>query len=120
MLNKTLNNGVYPRQWKTANVIGIQKPNTDSSLIDNLRPICLLPVPAKIVDKILLKRMTEFGEQKDLIPTNSFGFQKGKSINDLFVQLLEQIEISKKFKNKCLILKLDIKKPLIMWIKILL
>lgn len=110
LLNKIWKDGRYPTQWKIANVIGIPKPQTDSSNIDNLRPISLLPVPSKILDKMILGKMSKFAEENRIIPMNSFGFQRGKSINDLFVQLLEKIEMSKKSREKCVILKLDIKK----------
>lgn len=110
LLNKEWCEGNYPDNWKVAKVIGIPKPNTDHSKIENLRPISLLSVPAKITDKMVLKRMQNFAEENNIIPDFSFGFKQGKSINDLFVHLLERIEQKRMLKNKIILIKLDISK----------
>lgn len=110
LLNLEWGKGIYPDSWKTIKIIGIPKPNTDTSNFKNLRPISLLPVPAKILDKMILNKMKNHADEYQLIPENSFGFKKGKSINDLFVNMLESIERNKHSKLKNLIIKLDIKK----------
>lgn len=110
MINVEWTNGNYMEEWKTAKVIGIPKQNCDSSKFENLRPISLLPIPAKILDKLVLNKMLCFAERENCIPQNSFGFNRGKSINDLYVNLIEQIENNKKQRKKSVIIKLDIKK----------
>jgi len=40
------------------------------------RPISLLPILSKILEKILLQRLTPIIEESKLIPSNQFGFRK--------------------------------------------
>ena len=44
--------GIFPSQWKEANVTPVHKKN-DKQLISNYRPISLLPVLAKIFEKLI-------------------------------------------------------------------
>ena len=48
-----VNIGIFPDQWKLANVTPIHKKN-DKQLIPNYRPISLLPICSKIFEKIYL------------------------------------------------------------------
>lgn len=88
-------------------LLGSQQ-NSNQSNLDNLRPISLLPIPAKTLDKMILERMRKIAYDKKIISENSFGFNRGKSINEMFVQLLQQIEENKKSKTRSIIIKLDI------------
>ena len=44
--------GIFPDQWKLANVSPIHKKN-DKQLVSNYRPISLLPICSKILEKII-------------------------------------------------------------------
>lgn len=110
LLNSEFRNETYPEIWKLAKIIGIPKQNTNIDRYENLRPISLLSIPAKILDKMILNRMTTIANNCNLVPANSFGFIRGRSINELFVNVLQQIEENKKTKMKSIIIKLDIHK----------
>lgn len=110
LLNIEWRKEIYPDTWKNAKIIGIPKQNTTSDRYENLRPISLLSIPSKIMDKMILNRMMSISQNNNLIPPNSFGFIRGRSINELFVNLMSQIEKNKKLKMKNLIIKLDIHK----------
>lgn len=59
LLNLCVENGVFPRKWKQALVVPIPKGKS-SKLVTNIRPISLLPVTGKILEKIMLSRMQEY------------------------------------------------------------
>ena len=52
ILNNFLNRGVFPDQWKKANVTPIHKKGKKNDL-KNYRPISVLPLCGKIFEKIL-------------------------------------------------------------------
>ena len=54
IFNNILATGIYPDQWKMANVTPIHKKD-NKQVINNYRPISLLPIFAKIVGKLYLR-----------------------------------------------------------------
>ena len=69
---------IFPNSWKIANVIPLQKPG-DPTNVNNLRPISLLPLPGKILERIVYTQLIEYLEINKLIDVNQGGFRKGKS-----------------------------------------
>ena len=51
VFNLCLTQGIFPNCWKVASVIPLQKDG-DKSDVSNLRPISLLPLPSKLLEKI--------------------------------------------------------------------
>ena len=62
--------------WKVGQIIMIAKPGKDVNDITSYRPISLLPILSKILEKIILKRLTPIIEDNKLIPSHQFGFRK--------------------------------------------
>ncbi|KAI8122407.1 RNA-directed DNA polymerase from mobile element jockey [Lucilia cuprina] len=56
LYNEILAKGVFPQDWKTAILAPIPKPGKDPGRLEGYRPISLLPVLSKILEKILAKR----------------------------------------------------------------
>ena len=54
-----LENGKFPIKWKKVNVVPVHKKN-NKQLIENFRPISLLPVCGKILERIIYNKMFEF------------------------------------------------------------
>ena len=55
LFNQSLNEGVVPDSWKTANVVPIFKKG-DKSLASNYRPISLTSLVGKILESIIAKK----------------------------------------------------------------
>ena len=73
----------FPIEWKKANVVTVHKQN-NKQLIKNYRPILLLPVCGKILERIIYNKMFEFFSENELISHNQSGFKLGDScINQL-------------------------------------
>ena len=58
MLKTALNNNIIPHTWKLANIVPIPKPNKDTDKGTSYRPISLLSVIAKSLEKSLLPYIT--------------------------------------------------------------
>ena len=58
MYTTALNKNIIPHMWKLANIIPIPKPNKDTNMGTSYRPISLLSVFAKTLEKCLLPYIT--------------------------------------------------------------
>lgn len=98
----------FPKEWKTGIVITIPKPNTNHSSPENYRPITLLPVLGKNLEKIIKTRLDL--EVSTKIPEQQFGFRsKSSTIHPLTI-LVSNVQTNHLMGNKTAGLFLDIKK----------
>ena len=86
----------------------IPKPGKDARNIDNLRPITLLNVDYKIIEKILAKRMEK--SMYDVIHQDQKGFMKGRRISGNIRKILDLIYQADQKQLNAIILSLDYKK----------
>lgn len=74
IFNKCWELGCFSSEWKTATVIVLKKPGkTNYSLPKSYRPIGLLPIMGKILEKMVIKRLAwhlvpRLSPQQDLCP----------------------------------------------------
>ncbi len=76
LFNKSLSLGKVPELWKYANVVPVFKKG-DKSAADNYRPISLLCITSKILERCIYNRI--FPQIKSLLNIVQHGFLKGKS-----------------------------------------
>ena len=65
MYNLSFRKMTFPDKWKMANIIPLQKTG-DTTDVNNLRPVSLLPLPGKIAERIIHTRMYSFLEMKNV------------------------------------------------------
>ena len=81
--NKCLASGTFPEIWKKGNVIPVHKKES-RQLKKNYRPISLLPICGKILEKIVFDVIYKHLTDNDLLTPNQSGFRPGDStINQL-------------------------------------
>ena len=97
IFDNILSTGIFPDIWKTANVVPIHKKE-DKQLIKNYRPISLLPVIAKLFEKVLFKHLYNFFEFNHLITKKQSGFRPGDSTTNQLIDFVN--EIHKSFDDK--------------------
>ncbi len=68
----------FPELYKTAIIKLIPKQGTDHSSPINYRPISLLEVTGKILEKIINKRIRQFLEEHEKLPNMQHGFRRGR------------------------------------------
>ena len=75
--------GVFPSEWKKDNIVPIHQKE-DKQTLKNYRPVSLLPICGKILEKLLFNEMFNFFIESKLISPNHPGFKPGDScINQL-------------------------------------
>jgi hypothetical protein len=87
LFNYSLDKGVIPKDWKRANIVPIFK-NGDKNNVENYRPVSLLCVIGKIMERCIHNHI--FYKTKELLYVNQFGFFPGRSTTS---QLLKFYEI---------------------------
>lgn len=86
VLNNCINNSYFPDIWKLSRYIAVPKKG-DRSNPENYRPIALIPILSKILEKILKNKIDKFCSDKEIIPPNQFGFEKGLSTHHPLIKL---------------------------------
>ena len=96
LFNRSLASGIFPKKWKVAKIIPLFKGG-DRVNVNNYRPVSLLPLPGKLLEKIVHNRIVRFWEGNNFLSDNQGGFRKGHStvskIADLTDDLFKQINI---------------------------
>lgn len=110
IVNKCLSHAYFPAPWKTAITIMLPKPNSDPLLPSSYRPISLLPVMGKILEKILTDRLQSYTENFNLLPPFQFGFRKSRSTTDALVKLQTDVSQAINTAHCTLAVFLDIEK----------
>lgn len=90
MLNMSLASGVFPDDWKTARICIIPKKG-DLRNMNNLRPISLLSIMGKIIEKFVKKQLVEYFESNHLFFNYQFGFRANRSTQDAIFLLVDEI-----------------------------
>jgi len=80
--NQCLKRGCFPKRWKIAKVIPVTKPAKENSLDSSkYRPISLLNMGGKILDKLLINRIN-YHLYKNELTKRQFGFTPQRSTID--------------------------------------
>ena len=90
IVNKSLEEGTFPKLLKSASVCPIFKKN-DKTKCANYRPISLLSNISKVFERIMYNRIENFLDDFDVIYKLQFGFRKKYSTNHALLSIVEQI-----------------------------
>lgn len=88
LCNTSLETGVFPEHCKIARIRIIPKKG-DTKLLDNLRPISILSVIGKILEKRVKEDLVRHFEENNLFYGGQFGFRAGRSVHDAVYSLLD-------------------------------
>jgi hypothetical protein len=106
--NATLRLEYFPRSWKIGIILMIMKPGKDPTDVTSYRPISLLPIFSKILEKLLLLRMAPLTAKLHLLPDHQFGFRPTYGTIEQAHRLVHQILDDFQSKRYCTATFLDI------------
>ena len=109
IINLSFQTGKFPDAIKLAEVIPIHKQGSSLN-VNNYRPISLLSVFSKIIEKLMHKRLNQFFELQKVIYPSQFGFQKNKSTQHSLIEIIEKIRSCIERKNYGCGIFIDLKK----------
>ena len=105
----SLRTGIFPSQWKDANVVPLHKGGCQSSP-DNYRPVCLLSSIGKVFEKIVSRFLTNFLSDTNFIHQSQHGFVKGKSCLTNLLCGINHWSLALDKRQSCDVIYLDFKK----------
>lgn len=95
--NASLQTGVFPTPFKHSIIIPIQKPNKPNQP-QNYRPISLLEVPAKILERIAIQPLLFLLEDDNILNTAQHGFRALRGTDTALAILYETISVKSRSK----------------------
>lgn len=90
VFNDCIKTGIFPPSLKTARVIPIHKAGSKTD-VNNYRPISVLSVLSKILEQLLVGRITDYLLKKKLLYTHQYGFRTGSSTLTAAIELVDEI-----------------------------
>ena len=113
----SLETGNFPSNWKRGNIIPVHKM-ANKDLINNYRPVSLLPLFSKIYEKCVYDTLYNYFEGNGLFSKSQSSFRKGDSCVSQLLSLMHKIfngfdanplldtcgiflDISKAFASRC-------------------
>lgn len=104
LFNCSIESGCFPQSWKLANVVTIHKGGSTADVC-NYRPISLLPLPGKMLEKIIHRKLLYYLESNHLLTERQGGFRPAHSttntassfVKDLMTALNKKLKVAALF-----------------------
>ena len=90
ILESILTSGIFPDVWKTANVLPIFKKE-NKQLVENYRSISLLPITAKLLER-LFRTLYNYFQSNNLITKKQSGFRPGDSATNQLIDIHRSLD----------------------------
>ena len=78
LFENCLRTGIFPDQWKIANIVPIHKKG-DKQLLKNYRSVSLLPICGKVFQRIIFNDLFKYFKENNLLSPHQSGFIPGDS-----------------------------------------
>ena len=109
MFNVSLTQGYIPGCWKNAVVVPLHKGG-DAKDVNNFRPVSLLPIQGKLIEKVVHARIMAHLEINNILDAKQGGFRKEHSTTDSSVKFLNNIYIAMNERNMTISVFMDLRK----------
>ncbi len=109
IINTSLFTGIFPTAFKQARVNPLlKKPTLNTSLIENYRPISLLPFIAKTLERVVFNQVSLFLSQKNKLDAKQSGFRSGHSTETALLSVTEALRIAKANSKSSVLILLEL------------
>ena len=78
IINLSLNTHTVPTLWKSAKISPVFKSG-NPDLVENYRPISILPILSKLLERTVHDQLYNFFEDNNILSNCQFGFRKRRS-----------------------------------------
>jgi hypothetical protein len=109
LINKSLHTGIFPDSMKIAKVLPLYKKG-DLHDVNMYRPISLLPVLSKVLEKVVNQQLFAYLNLHTLLTKSQFGFRPKMSTTHAIMSNIKYIEEAKYRKKKAMNIYLDLTK----------
>lgn len=109
IINACFCQGIFPDRMKTARVVPVHKKG-DEKVMNNYRPISILPVFSKILEKLIGIRILNFLNENKYFTKAQYGFREQRSTVDAINDLVHFITDSFEEQEHCCAHLIDLSK----------
>ena len=109
LFNESIVTGRVPELWKVGTIVPLQKDG-DRNDVSNLRPVTLLPIIGKLLEKIINNRLMNYLESNNILEKKQGGFRAGHSTIDTVGYFVDEIYRGINFRHYTLATFVDLKK----------
>ena len=90
IFKQCIETGFFPSEWKKASIVPIHKKG-DKQTLENYRPVSLLHICGKILERLMFNEMFNFFIENKLISSNQSGFKPGDSCINQLLSITHEI-----------------------------
>lgn len=108
LINTSFRLKYVPKALKVSEIIMLPKPGKPANSVKSYRPISILPIISKILEKLFLKRLQKIIEKKNIIPSHQFGCRQKHSTVEQLHRITDVIENALENKKICSAIFLDV------------
>ena len=90
LFNESFISGTIPDQLKIAKVVPIYK-SKGKECLDNYRPISILPVFSKILEKLVYRRLIDYIDKNNILFSKQFGFRQKYSTSMALIEFMNYV-----------------------------
>ncbi len=109
IINTSLLTGIFPTAFKQARVTPLlKKPTLNTSLLENYRPVSLLPFIAKTLERVVFNQVSLFLSQNNKLDAKQSGFRSGRSTETALLSVTEALRIAKADSKSSVLILLDL------------
>ena len=93
IFKQCIETGFFPSEWKKTNIVPIHKKG-NKQILENYRPVSLLPICGKILERLMFNEMFNFFNENKLISSDQSGFKPGDSCINQLLSITHEIHKS--------------------------
>ncbi len=109
IINTSLRTGIFPTAFKQARVTQLlKKPTLNTSLLENYRPVSLLPFVAKTLERVVFNQLSLFLSQYNKLDAKQSGFRSGHSTETALLSVTEALRVAKADSKSSVLILLDL------------
>ena len=91
--NNCISSGIFPNIWKKSNIVPVHEKG-DKQVVDNYRPVSLLPIFGKILERLIFNSLFEFLHENNLVNKSQSGFRPSNSCEYQLLSIIHDIYAS--------------------------
>ncbi len=105
----SLHTGTFPTAFKQARVSPLlKKPALNPALLENYRPVSLLPFIAKSLERVVFNQLSLFLAQNNILDNNQSGFRSGHSTETALLSVTEALRLARAASKSSVLILLDL------------
>ncbi len=109
IINTSLHTGTFPTAFKQAQVSPLlKKPALNPALLENYRPVSLLPFIAKSLERVVFNQLSLFLAQNNILDNNQSGFRSGHSTETALLSVTEALRLARAASKSSVLILLDL------------